>query len=945
MINGWGNTIGFGRARPRAKRVLVAALLGFGLLFYGAARVEAAVDSATLSGTVVLEQDGSPLPGVTVTATDEPRGITSTAVTDGAGKFRISLLRPSTYTVTAELTGFGAYRRTGEQLVVGQEAVVRIPLRPAAAAAIEVRGQVELIDPTASQISSSVTPQQVRDLPLPTRNYLDLALLAPGTSPGRDVAFSGRVSGGAQEARWTYVSLDGADNNNFIVGGQQSNISQDTIQEFQVLNYNFSAEYGRSNALVVNVLTKSGSNDPHGTAYYYYRGKSFTDDQFVPPKNAAGQVISQDGQKRENWGGTIGGPIAKDTAFFFGSFDKLNTNIPLAVSLVAAAPAALNETVPITHDEKLFFGKVDIAASSSQRLNLSYRYDKRDDANLGVGQNRFAASYGYAQLTKTQGAIASHQWVPTGTFSNELRLGYLDFHQDSTPNTTQVGQMHPSYSFGQNFRFPQGGNEKRYSIDDGISVNMGKNFFKVGAGFSYWKADDFFALFSGGQFRFTSDNPAAPPLLFIKGLGNPATTDLIRFYNVYAQDEFRATDRLTINAGLRWDYADGASNSDFVSPFGLKTPTSEDKNNVAPRLGFAYVVNQAHNTTIRGGGGIFYFEIFNNLSLNEDIFNGEKFRIAAVVCPRLPGGCDVNNPPDISKGLPQPSDVRANEANLQTPYTVTYSLGTASELGGGWAASLDGVYSRGYHEFGEIRENLRVDPNDITSARPDPRIGSIRRIHSGAGSWYYALLTSIRKAFSEKWQAQISYTYSHAINESEFFGVAASNSRLANPFNADSGNARTDQRHRFVLNSAYELPLGFNAGTILTVASGQPWSARSGVDINNDDASDQDRPPGFSRNDQTSASYFRWDVRLAKRFQIGPVALDLIGEVFNLTNHKNFDPSTYFNVIPPDVAGTATKPASYSSNFPIPATFGQPGQTSNDFYQPRQFQVAARISF
>jgi len=275
-----------------------------------------------------------------VTATDEPRGVPYRAVTDGAGKFRISLLRPSTYTVTAELTGFGSYRRTGEELVVGQEAVLRIPLRPAAAAAIEVRGQIELVDPTASQISSVVTPEQVRDLPLPTRNYLDLALLAPGTSPGRDVAFSGRVSGGAQEARWTYISLDGADNNNFIVGGQQANISQDTIQEFQVLNYNFSAEYGRSNALVVNVVTKSGSNDPHGGAYYYYRNKSWTDDQFVPPKNAAGQVVPQDGQKRENWGGTIGGPIVKDKAFFFGSFDKLNTNIPLAVSLVPAAPAA-----------------------------------------------------------------------------------------------------------------------------------------------------------------------------------------------------------------------------------------------------------------------------------------------------------------------------------------------------------------------------------------------------------------------------------------------------------------------------------------------------------------------------------------------------------------------------------------------------------------------------
>src|SRR5262249_10493926 len=292
-----------------------------------------------------------------------------------------------------------------------------------------------------------------------------------------------------------------------------------------------------------------------------------------------------------------------------------------------------------------------------------------------------------------------------------------------------------------------------------------------------------------------------------------------------------------------------------------------------------------------------------------------------------------------------PSDVRADEPNLQTPYTVTYSIGGASELGAGWAASLDGVYSRGYHEFGEIRENLRIDPNNITSPRPDPRIGSIRRVHSGAGSWYYALLTSVRKAFTDNWAAQISYTYSHAINESEFFGVAASNSRLANPFAADSGSARTDQRHRLVVNSSYDLPLGFSTGTILTLASGQPWSARAGVDLNNDDASDQDRPPGFKRNDQLSNTYFRWDLRLSKRFVIGPVSLDLIGEVFNLTNHKNYDPSTYANVIPPDVPGTSTRPPSYSANFTIPATFGKPGQSSNEIYQPRQFQVAARVSF
>jgi hypothetical protein len=931
--------------RRRSLSRLALPIVSSVLWLFGAGRSQAQIETATLSGIVVLEQDGSPLPGATVTATDEPRGVSSRAVTDAAGKFRIPLLRPSAYTVHVELTGFAAYHRVGENLVVGQEAVLRIALNPSTSVSVEVRGQTELVDPTSSEISSSVTPQQVRTLPLPTRNYLDLALLAPGTSPGRDVAFSGTVSGGAQEARWTFVALDGADNNNFIVGGQQANVSQDTVQEFQVLSYNFSAGYGRSNALVINVLTRSGSNDPHGTAYYYYRDKDWTADPFVPAKDPAGNVVSQQGQKRDNWGTTLGGPILRDTAFFFASFDKLATSIPVAVTLVPAAPAALDESVPVTTDRKLFFGKVDIAPVPAQRLTLSYRYDRRENGNLGVGQNRFAASYGYAQTTKSQGAIAAHQWVPTGAITNELRLSLLDFDQSSTPNSTEVGQQHPSYSLGQNFRFPQGGAEKRYSLDDTASFAFGRHLVKAGGGYSYWKADDFFALFSGGEFQFRSDSPTAAPFIYIKGIGNPATSDRIDFYNAFVQDEFRPTDRLTLNLGVRWDFANGAANSDFVSPFGIATPTSEDRNNVAPRVGFVYLLDREHNTVVRGGGGIFYFEIFNNLSLNEDIFNGQNFRIAVYPCFAVPGGCTVANPPDITKGAPQPSDVRSNAPDLQTPYTVTYSVGAATELGRGWAASLDGVYSRGYHEFGEIRGNLRTDPNNLQSPRPDPRIGSIRRVYSEAGSWYYALLASVRKAFTDRWTGQLSYTYSHAINESEFFGVAASNSRLANPFAADSGPARTDQRHRLVVNSAYELPWGFSTGTIVTLASGQPWSARAGVDLNNDDASDQDRPPGFSRNDQLSNTYFRWDLRLSRRFAFGPVALDLIGEVFNVTNHKNYDPSTYFNVIAPDIPGTATRPPSYSANYPIPASFGKPGQSSNDFYQPRQFQVAARVSF
>jgi len=899
----------------------------------------AAVDTATLSGSVVLDQDGSPLPGVTVRARDEERGVTSQGVTDAAGNFRISLLRPGRYAVSAAVSGLGPYTRTGFILAVGQELVLPIRLLPAATAAVEVKGEVELIDPTSSQVSSSVTPQQARTLPLPTRNYLDLALLAPGTTPGRDVAFTGAVGGGAQEARWTYVSLDGADNNNFIVGGQQANVSQDTVQEFQVLTYNFSAEYGRSNAVVLNVLTKSGANDFHASLYSYFRDHHLTDDPFVESAGAAEPKV-----RRSNWGATLGGPLVRDRAFLFASYEQLNQDTPLTIT--PGARPDLSGTVAAKTDRKLAFTKVDLAPATSHRLTLSYRYDDRDQTNLGLSGGRFAASYGYAQSTKTQGVIAAHQWVPSSQIYNDLRLTWLDFDQTSTPNSTEPGQQHPSHSTGGNPRFPQGGTETRYGIADTFAWTLGEHFVKVGADFSRWKGDVFFDLFRNGLFTFRSDAANAPPFVFIGGFGDSSTLNYINFWSAYLQDEWKVSDRLTINAGLRWDFQDGAANSDFRSPFGLQNARQEDKNNYQPRLGFAYDVSSRGKTVVRGGGGIFTFQLFNNLSLNEDIFDGDRFRIAVFPCFAVPGGCNVNNPPNAN--IPQPSEIRMNSPNLQTPYTITYSLGMATEVARGWAASVDGVYSLGHHELGEVRENLRIDPNNVQSPRADTRIADIRRVRSDANSEYYAILTSVRRAFSENWQAQLSYTYSKCTNESEFFAIAVSDSRSPHPFGQDRGPCRTDQRHRLVLNGSYQLPWGFGASSILTVASGQPYSAFAGVDINNDDAPPfgQDRPPGFSRNSERSNTYFRWDLRLYKRFDFGPIGFELIGEVFNLTNHKNFDPATYNNVIPPDVPGTTTKPPSYSANFPIPATFGQPAiNSANDFYQPRQFQVAARVSF
>ena len=899
-----------------------------------------AADTATLSGTVVVDQDGAPVPGVAVTARDEERGVTSRAVTGSGGAFRIPLLRPGSYAVTAELAGFSPFHAGGLRLAVGQEAVLPIRLRAAAAAEVQVASAVELIDPTSSQVASIVTPRQVKTLPLATRNYLELALLAPGTTPGRDVAFSGVVAGGAQEARWTFVSLDGADNNNFIVGGQQANVSQDTVQEFQVVTNNFSAEYGRSNSVVVNVLTKSGTNDFHGTGYYYLRDDSLTAEPFF-----SGAPYNQPNDyTRQNWGATLGGPLVMDKAFFFGSFDKLN-NDPKVVVNIPANPA-LDGSFPQEDVRKLAFVKADVAAGPQHHLTLSYRYDDRDRTNLNVGSQgggNFAASYGYAQTTKTHGLILAHQWTPSGDTYNDARLTALLFDQNSPPNSADVGQQHATYSSGGNPRFPQGGKEQRYGIDDTFALTAGKHFLKLGAGFSRWKGDVTFNLFVAGQYTYLVNAAGVElgPRLYIKGSGNPSTLNTINFWNAFIQDEWRVTDRLTINVGVRYDLQDGALNSDFVFPQAdangnplVRTPTSEDKNNIAPRLGFAYDLTGKGQTVLRGGAGMFYFEIFNNLSLNEDIFNGQNFVIKAYPCFAVPGVCNGVTAPDLTKlpAIGVAPEIRVNDPDMQTPYTMMASVGLSQAIGRKWALSADGVYVAGRHELGEVRENLRVDPSNPNSPRPIPQLGSVRSVHSDGNSTYYGLLASVRKAYSDGWQAQLSYTWSRATNEAEFFAVNVSDARSSDPFGQDRGPARNDQRHRVVANGSYDFFRGslaeFSFGTIVTVGSGRPYSRLLGFDANLDDAPPfgQDRPAGFGRNSELSASYFRWDLRASKRFTFGPLGLELIAECFNVTNKRNFDPDTYSNVV-------------------SASDFGAPRPSTNDTYQARQLQLAARIDF
>jgi hypothetical protein len=892
----------------------------------GALRTQAAdATTASVTGTVTIAGSDTTLSGVVITATDQERGTRYRSVSDENGRYLIPLIRPGRFTIFAEMTGFSSFEHNGVVLEVGREVAMDIVLQAGFSDEIAVAADLFAIDPTNSQVASNISNLQMEALPLATRDYQELALLAPGVAPSRDVGFHGVVSAGGQEARNTFTSVDGADSNSFVLGGPTGSISQEAVQEFQIITTNFLAEYGQSSSSMVNAVTKSGSNSVHGSGFYFFRDSSLSEDNFFDD-------VDQTEYDRDNWGVTLGGPLARDRAFFFLSYDDLAVTVPTAVDI--AARPDLSETVNRANDQLLLLGKIDFSASTSSRWTLSYRYQEFNEVNVDVG-GIITESSGYSRDTEAQNATLEHQLVPdSGSLYNDLRLFWYDWDQVSLPNSTDVSEVHPTYWTGQNSRMPQGGTEGRLGFGDTLSWFknrlfgiVGDHVVKVGAEYSRWDMDVFFELYSGGQFQYFSDDPAAPPALYILGLGDASTANEIDFYALFVQDEWRPTSRLSLNLGLRWDYHDGAHNSDHEPIYDFLPKHREQSDYLQPRLGFAFDLAGDGSAVVRGGAGMFYGRLFNAAILNEDIFNGSNFIVTVFPCYAFPGVCSVETPPPPQFMVGLPPEIRILNDPVRTPYTVQYTLGAGFDLGGGWLFDGDLVYARGYHELGEVRENLRLDPADPDSPRPHPEVGSIRSVHTSGESEYRALLAKISRRLSDHWQLQLAYTLSETENEVEFYAVAASDSRHPDPLGNDRGPGRQDQTHRVVANGTYLLPYGFSVSSILTYGSGWPWSVRLGLDANLDDSADQDRPANVGRNSERSDDYFRWDLRLAKRFDLSSgIAIDLIAEVFNVTNDANYDPGTYSNVISaPD--------------------FGDPKPTSNEAFQPRQWQLAARVTF
>jgi hypothetical protein len=961
---------------------------------------QARLTAADIQGTV-MDESGAVLPGVTITATNIATNQSRVATTDKTGHYYIGALQPGTYTMNAELAGFVTQKHSEFRVRIGQLADINFTLKPGSSEAIIVNAQAPVVDVTQTSVSSVVGQEQIDSLPTNGRNFLSFSVITPGVTtdrtPQQGASATSGLSFGGQRARSNNIMVDGVDNNDPIVGAVRATFSQEAIQEFQVLTNSYSAEFGKASGGVVNIITRSGTNETHGNVFEFFRDDSLNAKSHFEKLNDQDKAPFHQNQ----YGFTTGGPIRRDQTFYFLSAEHLNTDASNFVTISPTAAGLLNAAgfpvelgnVPYSVESKTYLTKVDHQWSPAHMLTARANYAKLLNENIEPFGGITARSRGAAQH-RTDWAVAASQ---TDTFSsrwiNELRGQFAKEDQlieSLDPNCggdcgTDFFKGGPTLeitgvaSVGRQRFTPQPRHNARYQLKDTVSFFSGAHSAKAGFDFNYiHTSNTALPLHFGGRYIF-APLPAIPalginapltalqafaaglPAAYVQGYGTSGDSYDDPDVALFVQDDWTITPKLVLKAGLRyqrqWVYDIPYSVSMPGGTLNYKIP--DDTNNFGPRLSIAYDPSGNGKSSLHAAWGIFYDNI---ILANAQIGNGINGRDLRTLVLRFPNSIAAWKAPGHKlpePTTPYPSLVISPDPALVTPYSQQAAVGYDRAVGANMSASVDALYVRGKHQLGTIDYNPVVPslgagrrPNDVNGIAGTS--ASVLQYTSFGETWYKGLTFSLNKHLSNNYQFLVSYTYSKAEDTSTDFQSAfipQNNGRGRDPNNltglpigfdpnSERGPATHDQRHRFVLSGMYQFPWQVQFSTIVTAASGRPFTPLAGVDLNGDGdggafpadrarTNPTDPSTSVRRNSETMKGQFIVDARLSKRFSFGGSrAFDAIVDVFNLLDRTNY---TEIN----NIFGTGAFPTN-----PLP-TYGQ----YTEALPGRQIQLAAKVSF
>ena len=1004
-------TAGIARRAIILRFLMAAALLALPGLGYA--------QEATLTGTIT-DSTGGVLPGVTVTAVHEASGINFETVTDEQGVFRMPA-RIGSYRLTATLAGFGDAMRAGVPVSVGQTVTVNLQLAPSGLQeSVTVTGEAPLIDVTTSSLGSNISQAQMEELPLNGRNWQDLAMLAVGNKVNE--VGTNEI---AAEGSGTYqVNVDGQQTTyeGGGLGNVQARYSRDAIAEFEYISNRFDASQGRSQGVQINAVTKSGTNNYAGSFGAYFRDDSL---------NAADKIVNRVlPYSNQQVSATHGGPIIRDRFHYFANYEFERQSY----STVFTTPFP---------EFNMQFTAPRKEHKAGLRLDYQFTPSFRASWRGALWQNDQAIDQGF------EGSSEEHPSFLVHTFrdSDQMLLSLTNVIGNRAVNETKIGYIglrnleeshvpwanHPSaltdgivngspilnfqgFRFGPPGSVPQEIQQGNWSLRNDFSMSYnagGRHDLKVGADYiknSFWllicrDCTGIYDMDLGpipNQAAFASNFPvwndpetwnldAFLPITrrYTQGIGDfTFAVDRHQFAG-WIQDDWQMTDKLTVNLGLRYDVTLNGFGEDFEFDPWVQAGRPNDTNNIGPRFGAAYQLNDA--TVLRGGFGKYYGWVTDQSA------HGTKSWVNIVGVELLPDGRpDFNSNPfngpqpsydelvrrtcwdqKVNQGGTRPGCIRRTVGNnlasptSQFPYSWQGSFGFQRQLGPEMALEADYVYYKSHYNIAGGNINIAYDaatglpyPTRQVNRLPFPEWGtvSMRRNSEGEDLKSHSIQAGLTKRFSNNWQASATYSltleseklYPVILPEMAAFPQTAGGCTQPVTWNASftEWNCHTPvnfaafgvdvydgsrwhrtghQKHRAVFNAIYQMPGEVMVSGLYFYGDNGYATPQSGVDIF--DVGANSVIAQRTRGDRSIIPLFsfnkrdlhRVDLRVMKRFSLGGDAS--VEPMFEIFNLFN--------------RANFTDWVLNERN----ARFGQPDAADGIAYQPRVMQVGFRARF
>jgi Carboxypeptidase regulatory-like domain/TonB dependent receptor-like, beta-barrel len=886
----------------------------------------------------VIDQTGSAIAGATIQLTNPATNQTRRGASDSMGSFLLASLPVGMYQLKVEAPNFAAYQNNAVEISVGSVTSLTIRLAPATVQQqVTVSEEPPPIDVTQTTVASTIGPERIEESPVVTRNYLNFVLLAPSLSQSSNPR-SAATSSVFADSGFTFAGLrprsnslyiDGVENNDEFEGSVRTELSPETIHEFQVVNNGISAESGGGAGGSINVVTKSGANIHHGDAFLFIQNSGLN------AKEPLTNEVTKPELDRERVGFALGGPIIRDRTFYYFAGEQERSRGDDSSLIAAPVAASINallgsgayprlstrqvnpNTFRAERAETEASGKIDHQITGRNSLLVKYAFtNNREVGDAFNGSGLVDPSGRGSSFTRDQGLTAAVSSIFSATVVNNAaiqvsrRTQVLRTTDQAGPGILIAGDV----EFGRPFSGNSHRTEDHYQFLDAVSVLRGRHLLKVGIDLDHIHETAAVGDGFAGYYIF----PSLPAFLsgtpdeYLQSWGNPRTQFGVTKYAGFLQDHWMFSKRLTIDAGMRYDFE--------RLPFDFR----QDTNNFAPRVGMAF--SPSDKWVLRTGFGIFYDRyllaaVNRTLQLNgsnafEQVAYGS---LATQIFNAALGGTPAGPVAGISP------TIFTISPNLSTPYSEIASAGAQRLIARNLTISATYSFAHGVKLPRTV--NVNLPPSTVLTFTNAPALrfsavlpqqlgrqvfgpnrlnGAFDNIYQWqdeSSSTYHGFSIALNRRLEKEIEFSANYTVSKALDDASDFIE-----QPQNPYDlrAERALSANDQRHRFVFSGTFDLPFGdeegrkpkrliakvfsnITAAPILTIGSGRPINPLTGFDAEHSGAFPlSSRPLGFARNTLHTPNQVQLDLRVLKYFKIGEHGkLDLVAESFNLLNHTN----------------------------------------------------------